>query len=276
MSKNRIGWITYFENDPQAALDRAKELGFDNIQAGRPTTEWESPEKRAELGKMVKESGVDVTALFVAFKTEDYSSIEAIHNTGGFLPPAEREERRQLAFSAVEIAVAIGCPGIAAHLGFIPDDPQHEDYIYLKKVVGEVADRCQDAGLNFSFETGQEKAATLKRFITDLGHENIGVNFDPANMILYGSGEPLEAIDILGPHLLGVHAKDGTWAAPDVRGKEWGAETALGEGDVDFPKLIEKIKGFGFTGPITIEREVSGDQQVTDIEKARKLLESLL
>lgn len=276
MSKLRLGWITYFEDNPQKALDKAKELGFDNIQAGRPTSEWESGAKLDELKKMIADSGIEITVMFVGFKTEDYSTIARIHETGGFMCKAEQEERKASALRTVELAAALGIPGIAAHLGFIPDDPTCADYQTLVKIVTEIADRCKTYGMTFSFETGQEKATTLKGFINRVGRDNIGVNFDPANMILYGSGEPLEAIEILGPHVLGVHGKDAKWAAPEVRGKEWGVETPLGEGDVDFPKLIERLKAFGYKGFITIEREISGDQQVQDLLKGKRYLESLL
>ncbi len=276
MSKSRIGWITYLGEDPRAALERAKSLGFDNVQTGWPGLEWANAKKMDELKTIVDESGVDITVLFVCFPEEDYSSIAAIHGTGGFLPPEYREIRYEMAMKAADMAKHVGIPGIAAHLGFIPDDKNHPDYQFLLKVVKDVAAKCKELGLTFSFETGQEKATVLKGFIDDIGHDNAGVNFDPANMILYGSGEPLEAIDLLGPHVLGVHAKDAKWAAPEVRGKEWGTETTLGEGDVDFPKLLEKIKSFGYTGPITIEREFAGDRQAEEVQKARTLLESLL
>ena len=272
----RIGWISYMGEDPKGCLDRAKRLGFDNIQAGCPTLDWDTEAKRPELKQMIADSGIDITAMFIGFKTEDYSSIARIHATGGFLMQEERKERREFAARIVDLAAYLELPGVAAHLGFIPDDEGDPDYAYLAGVVGEIANRCDNNGLKFSFETGQEKATTLKHFIDDVPAENIGVNFDPANMILYGSGEPMEAIEILGPYVLGVHAKDGKWAAPDVRGVEWGTETALGEGDVDFPKLIERLKFYGYKGAITIEREIEGDQQETDLVTAREMLEKLL
>jgi sugar phosphate isomerase/epimerase len=127
--------------------------------------------------------------------------------------------------------------------------------------------------MTLAFETGQEKATTLVQFIHDVGLENIRVNFDPANMILYGSGDPLEALDVVGEYVGGVHGKDAKWAEPGKRGKEWGTEVPLGEGDAHWPELIAKLKALGYAGPITIEREISGDQQVEDIKRARAFLE---
>jgi sugar phosphate isomerase/epimerase len=110
------------------------------------------------------------------------------------------------------------------------------------------------------------------RFIQDVGRENLGVNFDPANMLLYGSGEPIEALGLLGRYVMGAHAKDGTWPP---RPGELGDEKPLGEGQVGIDRYVAKLKEIGYTGALTIEREISGPQQIEDIRRAIRLLESL-
>jgi len=137
-------------------------------------------------------------------------------------------------------------------------------------VIGEVADHCEELGLTMNLETGQETADTLLRVLERADRENLGVNFDPANMILYGSGEPLEALRKVGRYVLSVHCKDGTWS--DAPGETWGEEVVLGEGDVDIRQFVSILDEFGYDGPLTIEREVSGERQIADIRTGLDLL----
>jgi len=125
----------------------------------------------------------------------------------------------------------------------------------------------------FCFETGQELPSTLKRTILDLKMDNLGINLDPANLVLYGMANPLDAAEIFGEYVKGLHAKDGLWPNRD---EYLGKETALGEGRVRFELLIPRLKKKGFRGPVTIEREISGDRQIEDIKKAMCLLEPYL
>ncbi len=271
---SKVGLMVYFGDDPKQILDHVKSLGFDNVQAGAPSARFFEDPCRKDLYQLIDNSRVEVTTMFVAFPEEDYTSIAHIHDTGGFVPKAYREKRTVYAKEVAELSAYLDIPQIAAHIGFIPEDRNDPDYIDLMERVGEIAEVCKTNGLTFAFETGQEKAATLVQFIKDLGRDNIRVNFDPANMILYGSGEPLEALDLLGPYIGGVHGKDAVWAPPDKRGTEWGTEVPLGEGDAQWDKIVIKLKEIGYSGPITIEREISGDQQIEDIKKAKAYLEA--
>jgi sugar phosphate isomerase/epimerase len=274
MAKRKIGVIVYLADNPQMVLDRVKSLGFDNIQTGAPSDRFFRSPERENLKRMIKDSGIEITTMFVCFPEEDYSSIQKIHGTGGFVPKEFREKRTEYGKRVAELAAFLGIKQIAAHLGFIPEDRDSLDYKDLVSRVRQIADVCNAHGLTFGFETGQEKATTLVQFIKDVARDNIHVNFDPANMILYGSGDPLEALDLLGPYVGGVHGKDGVWADPDKRGKEWGKEVPLGEGDAQWEKIIDKLNDIGYTGPITIEREIPGEQQTIDIKKARAFLEA--
>lgn len=216
--------------------------------------------------------GVSVVTVFAGFRGESYASIPVCAQTVGFVPAETRRERELRTYAVSDFAKALGVPGIALHIGCMPADASHPDYRAVLELVQRVCDHCAANGQTFAMETGQESAEELLAFMKAVNRANIGVNFDPANMILYGSGEPLEALEVLRDHLLTVHCKDGTW--PEVPG-EWGRETPLGEGDVGMDRYVSALKRIGYTGPLTIEREIVGEEQRADIREAIALLNDL-
>jgi L-ribulose-5-phosphate 3-epimerase len=131
----------------------------------------------------------------------------------------------------------------------------------MKKVI----EKCKENNQIFCFETGQELPSTLKRTIIDIGLDNVGINLDPANLILYGKANPLDAVEIFGEYVKSMHGKDGLWPNRD---EYLGREVPIGEGMVNFPVLLRRLKKKGFNGPIIIEREISGERQIEDIKKA--------
>jgi L-ribulose-5-phosphate 3-epimerase len=131
---------------------------------------------------------------------------------------------------------------------------------------------CGERGLEFWFETGQETPVVLLRVIEDLGYDNLGINLDPANLLMYGKANPVDALDVFGQYVRGVHAKDGEYP---TGGRQLGVEKPLGEGRVNFPVLIPKLKGLGYTSALTIEREISGPKQIADIKHAIAVLSKL-
>lgn len=137
----------------------------------------------------------------------------------------------------------------------------------------EFVEYCEGNGQMFCFETGQELPSTLKRTILDIGTGNIGINLDPANLVLYGMANPIDAVEIFGEYVRGFHAKDGLWPNRD---EHLGHETPLGKGRVRFELILPRLKAKGFRGPVTIEREISGEQQILDIKKAVRILEPFL
>ncbi len=139
--------------------------------------------------------------------------------------------------------------------------------------IREVATYCKRNGQNFRYETGQETPITLVRAMGDVGVDNQGVNFDLANLILYGKANPVDAIELLGPYVQGIHAKDGMWP---TNPKQLGEEVAIGKGKVDFPRIIERLKQLNYRGAVTIEREISGPQQLEDVRAAKMYLEKLI
>lgn len=190
----------------------------------------------------------------------------------GLLNPDARRERIEKTLAYSDFAKKLNVPVLAAHIGFIPEDKDNPNYKGLVKAMQRIADYCKDNGQKFALETGQEKAQVLSTFIEDVNRPNIGINFDPANILLYNAGDPIQSLDILGRYVIGVHCKDGKRSG---REGELGKEYPLGEGDVGIERFINKLKEIGYTGPLTIEREISEEQQTTDILKAKELLEKL-
>ncbi len=272
MEKMEIGVMLGVGTDPQKGMKKVLDLGLKCCQMGSPGDEWLESPKREEVKQALSESGVRVTTVFVGFKGEDYSDIEAVKRTVGFLDRKARPARVVRAGRVSDFAKFLGVKRVASHIGFIPEDPKDAAYGEMVEVIQNLADTCRKNGQVLALETGQEPAAVLKGFIEDVGRENLRVNFDPANMILYGSGEPLSALELLAPYVDGVHVKDGDW--PTEKGK-LGTERRLGEGQVNIPAYIAKLKEIGYEGPLTIEREISGPEQVADLRKAIAWLKEL-
>lgn len=137
----------------------------------------------------------------------------------------------------------------------------------------EVADYAKERGLWIYFETGQETPVTLLRAIVDIGTDNLGINYDTANLILYGKANPVDGLEVVGSYVKALHAKDGFYP---TNPKELGKEVPIGKGKVNFPKVIQRLKELKFKGHITIEREISGPKQIEDILKAKSYLENLI
>jgi sugar phosphate isomerase/epimerase len=192
--------------------------------------------------------------------------------TIGLVPPQYRPERVAALKAGAEFAERVGVGTVTTHVGFIPENPGNPLYPGLLDALREVVDHCAARGLTFCFETGQETPTTLLRVIEDLGGEHLGINLDPANLLMYGKANPVDALDVFGRYVVGVHAKDGEYP---TNGRELGVEKPLGEGRVHFDQLVPKLKALGYTGALTIEREISGPQQIADIQAAIALLETL-
>jgi sugar phosphate isomerase/epimerase len=191
----------------------------------------------------------------------------------GFLAvPELRDHRRQVAEAYSELARDVGAESLGVHLGFFPHDPAHADYRWLVQAVRQILDTCARNGQTFHLETGQEPADILVRFLRDLERPNVGVNFDPANFVLYGTDEPLAALDKLGPFVRGVHCKD---AIRSQRPGMLGTEVPIGQGEVDFPALLRRLGEHGYRGALVIERE-HGPTVLADVLAARSYLQELL
>ena len=194
-------------------------------------------------------------------------------HTLGLVPECYRFQRMQELMEGSDFAKMLGVDKVATHVGFMPENPSTEHYHAVVAAIRVVASHCKANGQSFLFETGQETPTTLLRTIQDVGTGNLGINLDPANLILYGKGNPVDALDTFGQYVMDVHAKDGFYPTD---GNFLGKEAKVGEGKVNFPLLISRLKEIGYTGTVTIEREISGEQQTIDIADTKKYLEALI
>ena len=249
-----------------------EEVGADVVQVGLGDPNHGSWDEGDRFIAELEVSGLEVSATMIGFPQEDYTSPETIRRTGGFGDPSTRAQCLEIFQSAVDRTAALDKRILLAHAGFIPEagDPGRADFL---DTLGQAASYAEARGVVFSMETGQETAALLRGTLDELSCPALKVNFDPANMILYDMGDPIEAIELLGDDIVHVHAKDAR--RTKVPG-EWGSEVPLGEGEVGMERFLEALDAVGFDGPLVVEREV-GDQdgRVRDIRQGIELLRRL-
>lgn len=230
---------------------------------------WEEGE---DMPAKALDAGLHMTGTMLGFPGEDYTTPQTIQKTGGFGDPDTRSERLERFQWAIKRTKALGLKDMMLHAGFIPEpgDPGRKGFL---EVLAQVGGLGAAAGLTIAFETGQETARLLSATLKELNCSNLKVNFDPANMLLYDMGNPVEAVEILAPYIRSVHLKDAN--RPKVKGA-WGEEVPLGQGQVNFPLFLKTLKKMGFNGPMSIEREV-GDQQgrLGDIQHGVRYLTNL-
>ena len=216
----------------------------------------------------LRDAGVLITSGMLEAVGEDYSTLETIKATGGVRPdehwPATLARARAVAALAAEASL----PLVTLHAGFIPHETSDPARLVVLDRLRILADVFGDHGVRVGLETGQETAATLLDALAELDHENVGVNFDPANMILYGMGDPIDAIRLLADHVVQVHAKDAT---PTETPGTWGGEVPLGTGAVDWNRFLEVVATLDESIDVVIERE-AGDAREDDILAARRRL----
>jgi sugar phosphate isomerase/epimerase len=277
MQKWAIGVFASVDAGLGVHLDVAKELGISTVQVHSPHQHTRTPEVAQAFLQRCREAGITVTCVFGGFDGESYADIATTARTVGLVPEATRAARVQEMKEISDFAKLLGVGCVGLHIGFVPEDRQGASYKSLLEVTRDLLDHVKANGQNLHLETGQESADHLLEFIHDVDRDNLFINFDPANMILYGNGDPIEALKKVGHLVRSVHCKDAKWAAPDQRGKGWGTEVALGDGDVGMETYLRTLLSLGYTGPLTIEREIAHDrvQQKTDIGQAQRLLESL-
>ena len=275
MTKWQIGVFTSIDAGLGVDLEVANELGIPTIQIHAPHRGNRDQAAADEILGRLKKYGISVTAVFGGFEGESYADIPTTVDTVGLVPKSTREARLTEMKEISDFAQKLGCAVIGLHLGFVPHDTSDPDYAEIVTVTRDLCQHAAGNGQAVHLETGQESAEVLVQFIKDSECDNLFVNFDPANMILYGSGKPIEALERLGSLVQSCHCKDAKWAANP--GQEWGEETKLGDGDVGMKQFLETLDKIGYTGPLTIEREIpqSPIKQKDEIGFAVKLLEGL-
>jgi L-ribulose-5-phosphate 3-epimerase len=266
----RLGLIVDVGQDPDAALAKVHALGLPTCQAFVNEFDGDMAER---LTKALEKYGVEATSVVVGGPGKEVWDFYDGPKTIGLVPRETRTARMAHIKKASDFAKRCGIAAVQTHCGFIPENPNDLFYRETVEAMRDVASHCQKNGQNFRYETGQETPITLLRAIGDVGLDNQGVNFDLANLILYGKANPVDAIEILGPYVQGIHAKDGWWP---TNPKDLGEEVAIGKGKVDFPKIIARLKEMKYPGAVTIEREISGEKQMEDVRSAKKYLENLI
>ncbi len=275
MEKWPIGVFTSIDAGLGVKLEVAHELGIPTIQIHAPAKATRTPENAKKFLARLAELNISLTCVFGGFEGESYADIPTTVKTVGLCPPETRAARTIEMKEIADFAKLLGCDVVALHIGFVPHDTSDPLYAEVIEVTRDVCDHCKSNGQALHLETGQETADGLVQFIDDVARDNLFVNFDPANMILYGTGDPIEAVKKLGSRVRSVHCKDGTWAAKP--GEEWGAEVPLGEGDVGMENYLKALLEIGYDGPLTIEREIPEDpeRQKAEIGGASGLLTEL-
>lgn len=256
-------------------LDDAKSFGVNGGHLGIPGN-YQLQGATVEWRRALEGDEFQTAAIFCSYDGEDYSSFATVMDTVGFVPPATRQGRVERTKAVADFASELGVRSVACHVGFIPEDKGHAVYGEMVKVVRDLCNHCHGHGQYFTMETGQEPPKILLQFIHDVDRKNLAVNFDPANMILYGTGDPIEALDVLRDHVTSVHCKDGDWPLRD-RPELLGIEKPLGQGSVGIEKFVAKLKDIGFSGLLAVEREgVDEDQRRKDLQLGVDLIKSLL
>jgi L-ribulose-5-phosphate 3-epimerase len=238
---------------------------------------WDShcwTEQRArEVREEMQQHTINVTSFWSGWPGPKVWDFVQGPDTLGIVPRVYREERVAVLKQAGDFAHAIGLPAIITHLGFIPENASDPLFDEVVEAVREIAVHVKQYGMEFWFETGQETPVTMLRLIERVGSGNLGLNLDPANLILYGRANPVDALDVFGRYVRNVHAKDGLYPTDPMK---LGTEVKVGQGKVNFPLLVQRLNELGFTGEYVIEREISGEQQRRDIAETIAYLKTLI
>jgi sugar phosphate isomerase/epimerase len=236
---------------------KVRKTGLSHVQLALSDLVAADAAARDAMIATIRESGLNLTATMISFSGEDYTTIASIRRSGGYVPSDEWTLRCRQTISAADISKSLGVTKLSTHIGFVPisSDP---NYDVMVQRVGEIANELSTRGVSLIMETGQEPASELLQFLNDLKCRNVGINFDPANMILYGAGDPIEAIKIVGRHIWHVHVKDAE--ASEQPGTNWGSEVAFGRGEVPVKDFLHALDDAGYRGPLVIEREAGNDR----------------
>jgi len=269
-----VGLIIQPANGAEAAIARVRDLGMSNCFLSLDGYLGKMTKPLAEeIGGLLEKYNVVATAAEVVRPEPLVWDFEHGPSTIGLVPRTTRTARMDALKQTSDFAAMLDIPCVQTHCGFIPEDPADPLYEEAVFAIREVAQHCAGNKQMFLMETGQETPTTMSRAIKDVDQPNLGVGLDTANLILYGKANPVDAVDIVGPHVRSIHAKDGRWPTDPMK---LGEEVLIGTGLVDFEKVFTKLHKLGYTGAVTIERETSGPQQIADVRNEKVYLERIL
>jgi L-ribulose-5-phosphate 3-epimerase len=254
-------------------FEEAAGFGVKRVELNGWNAEIFTPTLAESIRSEARKHGIQITALWAGWPGPHHWDFIQGPETLGIVPVKYRPERVAALKKGADFAHSLGLPAIITHLGFIPEnatDPAFKDVVLAVK---DVAEYASSLGMEFWFETGQESPVTMLRLIQEVGTGNLGINLDPANLILYGKANPVDALDVFGSYVRSVHAKDGLYPTNPY---ELGEEVKIGAGKVNFPKFLARLSELHYHGPLIIEREITGEQQALDIRESIGYLSALL
>lgn len=275
---NRIGVFLRCtgRNDPGEALAAVKAVGVDMIQVSRLPDRFYTPDGAKEFASLMKKAGIRASSVVVVFDGESYRDRDAVEATVGFRPAHLLEARLAYARRCVDLAARLGVKIVTFHMGVLPQDPDDPIYQRMLNAVSRMAGYAVTKGVTISLETGQETGEELARFLDQITVARVGVNFDIANLVLYGMDEPPKALRRLLERVTSVHVKDGM---PPEDPRKLGREVRLGEGRGEVKKCLQILWEAGFQGPLVIENYVwreSGADPLDELRRAKEFIQKTL
>ncbi len=273
--KNKIGIIqeikTFFEDD--GLVDFLSDIGIETLQLNSHDVSLMTDENADKLLKMT-EGKLEITSVWCGWSGPKFWNFIDGPDTLGLVPLGYRSKRLDELKKGADFAKKLGVHDMATHVGFVPEQPCYPEYRGVVSVVRDIARYCKERDLHFNFETGQETPVTLMRLFSDVGEDNLGINLDPANLIMYGRGNPIDALGIYGDKIRGIHVKDGDYPKGDFH--RLGKERVVGEGSVNFPVFLPKLLDGGYKGDLYIEHEISDADRAEDVKKTVKYIKALM
>ena len=257
-------------SSPHELAGRLRQTGIGRVQLALDPLR-ESPAVWGDCQKQLRVHGIEIISGMFGCAGEDYSTLDSIRRTGGIAPDATWEQNQNNIRATAALAADLGLSLVTFHAGALPDDDSDLAFRKMLDRLALVANVFSARKIQLGLETGQETVPALAALLGRLNHPALGVNLDPANMILYGNGDPIEAVRVLGPWIRQVHLKD---ARRTRTPGTWGEEMPVGEGEVNWPEFVCALREAGFAGNVVIERE-AGSQRIADICRARELFDKL-
>lgn len=267
----KIGVLINFNKttDIRKKFQEVKDLDLQTCQVNIWDTSLYTDENAELIVNASKETGVEISTFWAGWRgPKTWNFYEGQYDLG-LVPDEYRADRLDDLMMAAEFVRKLGVKNLATHVGFMPENPADERYWKTIYALRALCKKLKEYGIRFLFETGQETPVVLMRAIEDIGTDNVGVNLDTGNLILYGKANPVDALDMIGKYVYDLHLKDGLYPTD---GRNLGREVRFGDGKANFKEFLPKLKALGYEGSLTIEREISGEKQIADIIYARDLI----
>ena len=271
----KIGVCVQFDGIDGMAkkFENLKAEGFDNCQLISWKPELWIDDNLKIIKKLIEENDITISAFWCGWEGPCVWNFYDGQITLGLVPPEYRTMRIKNLCDGADFAHKLGVKNVVSHMGFIPENPNDPQFAPFCVAVRQVAEHLKKNNQNLLFETGQETPVTMLRCFEKVAMDNLGVNLDTANVILYGKANPVDALDVFGKYVMNIHAKDGLYP---TNGHDLGSEVRIGDGKVDFKALFKKLHELHYDSYVTIEREIEGEKQIDDIRHAKKYLGDII